>query len=64
MLSLDLLLEVIMETFYYNTRKRILQKVNISAATVGFGLAVLILRRNTTELAMPTQSLGIPRGRM
>ena len=31
MFSLDLLLEVITEAFYENMRKRILQKVNISA---------------------------------
>ena len=31
MFSLDLLLEVIMEAFYENMRKRILLKVNISA---------------------------------
>ena len=46
-------------------RKRILLRSTFpQTATVGFGLVVLILRKNMAELAMSTQSLGIPRGRM
>ena len=65
MFSLDLLLEVIMEAFYENMRKRILQKVNISAnSNCWIWAGGLDPKKKMAELGMSTQSLGIPRGRM
>ena len=57
MFSLDLLLEVIREAFYENMRKRILQKVNISANSDCW-LVVQILRKNMAELAKSTPVSG------